>query len=154
MNSCLPSGNLFHIDFGFILGADPKIFPPPFKLTTQALLSRWLRYESSTHVSTFRWLTLWEVNTLKSMNNSRYRITLTVAVSYVLIASFAVVLLLLLHHPTQERQPDPQLVFAGKCLMIMSIGCQSTRADFTGCIRRWSTQTYRASLLLVERRAY
>lgn len=34
------TGNLFHIDFGFILGADPKIFPPPFRLTTQALTTR------------------------------------------------------------------------------------------------------------------
>ncbi|GBB95197.1 hypothetical protein RclHR1_24970001 [Rhizophagus clarus] len=27
-----PDGNLFHVDFGFILGRDPKPFPPPMKL--------------------------------------------------------------------------------------------------------------------------
>ncbi|CAB5217507.1 unnamed protein product [Rhizophagus irregularis] len=27
-----PEGNLFHVDFGFILGRDPKPFPPPMKL--------------------------------------------------------------------------------------------------------------------------
>lgn len=28
-------GNLFHIDFGFIFGADPKPYPPPFRLTKE-----------------------------------------------------------------------------------------------------------------------
>lgn len=30
-----PNGNLFHIDFGYILGRDPKPFPPPMKLSKE-----------------------------------------------------------------------------------------------------------------------
>ena len=30
-----PSGNLFHIDFGYIMGRDPKPMPPPFKLNKE-----------------------------------------------------------------------------------------------------------------------
>lgn len=29
------SGNLFHIDFGYILGRDPKPMPPPMKLSKE-----------------------------------------------------------------------------------------------------------------------
>ncbi|KAI9308010.1 kinase-like domain-containing protein [Cunninghamella echinulata] len=32
-----PSGHLFHVDFGFILGRDPKPFPPPMKLCKEMI---------------------------------------------------------------------------------------------------------------------
>ena len=33
------SGRLFHIDFGFILGEDPKSWPPPMKITREMVLA-------------------------------------------------------------------------------------------------------------------
>lgn len=33
------SGQLFHIDFGFILGEDPKSFAPPMKITREMVLA-------------------------------------------------------------------------------------------------------------------
>ncbi len=30
-------GNLFHIDFGYILGRDPKVLPPPMKLSREMI---------------------------------------------------------------------------------------------------------------------
>lgn len=30
-------GKLFHVDFGFILGRDPKLLPPLMKLTTEMI---------------------------------------------------------------------------------------------------------------------
>ena len=38
MHACLPpqtDGHLFHIDFGWIFGRDPKPYPPPMKLTKE-----------------------------------------------------------------------------------------------------------------------
>jgi len=29
------TGRMLHIDFGFILGKDPKPYPPPFKLSKE-----------------------------------------------------------------------------------------------------------------------
>ncbi|KAJ5072467.1 phosphatidylinositol 3-kinase catalytic subunit type 3 [Anaeramoeba ignava] len=34
-----PDGHLFHIDFGYILGRDPKPFPPPFKLSKEMVVA-------------------------------------------------------------------------------------------------------------------
>ncbi|KAK6050287.1 hypothetical protein COOONC_12211 [Cooperia oncophora] len=31
------NGRIFHVDFGFILGRDPKPLPPPMKLTNEML---------------------------------------------------------------------------------------------------------------------
>ena len=31
-------GNLFHIDFGYILGRDPKPLPPPMKLSKEMVI--------------------------------------------------------------------------------------------------------------------
>ena len=33
-------GNLFHIDFGYILGRDPKPLPPPMKLSKEMVIKR------------------------------------------------------------------------------------------------------------------
>jgi len=32
-------GRLFHVDFGFILGRDPKPFPPPMKLCKEMVVA-------------------------------------------------------------------------------------------------------------------
>ena len=32
-----PSGKMFHIDFGYILGRDPKVLPPPMKLSKEMI---------------------------------------------------------------------------------------------------------------------
>ncbi|CAN0011221.1 unnamed protein product, partial [Sphacelaria rigidula] len=31
----LPAGNLFHIDFGYIFGREPKPMAPPFRFTRE-----------------------------------------------------------------------------------------------------------------------
>lgn len=31
----IPAGKLFHVDFGYILGRDPKPMPPPMKLSKE-----------------------------------------------------------------------------------------------------------------------
>jgi phosphatidylinositol 3-kinase len=46
------SGNLFHIDFGYILGRDPKPFPPPMKLSREMVEG--MGGVSSDHYQQFR----------------------------------------------------------------------------------------------------
>ena len=47
-----PDGHLFHIDFGFIFGRDPKPLPPPFRLIRQFIDA--MGGEESEHYSRFR----------------------------------------------------------------------------------------------------
>eukprot|EP01133_Synstelium_polycarpum_P003796 gene3796-4377_t len=47
-----PNGKLFHIDFGYILGKDPKIFPPPMKLCKEMVLG--MGGENSKHYEKFK----------------------------------------------------------------------------------------------------
>lgn len=46
------NGKLFHIDFGFILGEDPKSWPPPMKITREMVLA--MGGETSEHYYKFR----------------------------------------------------------------------------------------------------
>ncbi|KAG2220421.1 hypothetical protein INT45_000646 [Circinella minor] len=47
-----PDGHLFHVDFGFILGRDPKPFPPPMKLCKEMIEA--MGGANSRHYSKFR----------------------------------------------------------------------------------------------------
>ncbi|RUP49834.1 phosphatidylinositol 3-kinase [Jimgerdemannia flammicorona] len=47
-----PDGNLFHVDFGFILGRDPKPFPPPMKLCKEMIEA--MGGANSAHYQKFR----------------------------------------------------------------------------------------------------
>ncbi|KAL0090339.1 kinase-like domain-containing protein [Phycomyces blakesleeanus] len=47
-----PEGHLFHVDFGFILGRDPKPFPPPMKLCKEMIEA--MGGASSPHYNKFR----------------------------------------------------------------------------------------------------
>ncbi len=46
------NGQLFHIDFGFILGRDPKPYPPPFRLTRE--MAEAMGYPDGANWSEFR----------------------------------------------------------------------------------------------------
>lgn len=46
------SGKLFHIDFGYILGRDPKLMPPPMKLSKEMVDA--MGGDSSVHFHEFR----------------------------------------------------------------------------------------------------
>ncbi|KAI7867738.1 phosphatidylinositol 3-kinase, partial [Spinellus fusiger] len=47
-----PQGHLFHVDFGFILGRDPKPFPPPMKLCKEMIEA--MGGANSPHYNKFR----------------------------------------------------------------------------------------------------
>ncbi|RHY80988.1 hypothetical protein DYB35_002661, partial [Aphanomyces astaci] len=55
-------GHLFHIDFGFVFGSDPKPFPPPFKLTKEMVEGMGGRKSDNYHrfktycCQTYNWL--------------------------------------------------------------------------------------------------
>jgi phosphatidylinositol 3-kinase len=47
-----PNGQLFHIDFGFIFGQDPKPLPPPFRFTRE--MADAMGGENSQHYAKFK----------------------------------------------------------------------------------------------------
>lgn len=61
------SGHLFHIDFGYFLGRDPKPFPPAFKLNTEMVEA--MGGPESTRYITFQTLMIEAFNALRRSSN-------------------------------------------------------------------------------------
>ena len=59
-----PNGHLFHIDFGFIFGRDPKPLPPPFRLIRQFIDA--MGGEESEHYQRFKSYCFQAYNLLRS----------------------------------------------------------------------------------------
>eukprot|EP01132_Coremiostelium_polycephalum_P006787 gene6787-8421_t len=62
-----PNGNLFHIDFGYILGKDPKILPPPMKLCKEMVVG--MGGENSKHYEKFKQLCCEAYNILRKSSH-------------------------------------------------------------------------------------
>ncbi|KAM9947807.1 hypothetical protein ACTFIW_008177 [Dictyostelium discoideum] len=62
-----PNGKLFHIDFGYILGKDPKILPPPMKLCKEMVLG--MGGENSKHYEKFKQLCCEAYNILRKSSH-------------------------------------------------------------------------------------
>ncbi|EGG14145.1 phosphatidylinositol 3-kinase [Cavenderia fasciculata] len=62
-----PNGNLFHIDFGYILGKDPKILPPPMKLCKEMVIG--MGGENSKHYGKFKQLCCEAYNILRNSSH-------------------------------------------------------------------------------------
>ncbi|KAJ3092312.1 Phosphatidylinositol (PI) 3-kinase [Quaeritorhiza haematococci] len=60
-------GNLFHVDFGFILGRDPKPFPPPMKLCKEMVEA--MGGANSTHHQKFKSYCFISFNSLRKSAN-------------------------------------------------------------------------------------
>ena len=65
-------GHLIHIDFGYILGRDPKIFPPPMRLSKEMVCILYCNYKGCSHYYYYYYyyrLTQWEGPQVKSSLN-------------------------------------------------------------------------------------
>ncbi|KAI8329836.1 kinase-like domain-containing protein [Chlamydoabsidia padenii] len=62
-----PQGHLFHVDFGFILGRDPKPFPPPMKLCKEMIEA--MGGADSPHYNKFRQFCYTAFTTLRRNSN-------------------------------------------------------------------------------------
>jgi phosphatidylinositol 3-kinase len=60
-------GKLFHIDFGFILGEDPKSWPPPMKITKEMVFA--MGGDASEHYYQFKNLTCEAYTLLRRRSN-------------------------------------------------------------------------------------
>ncbi|KAG0258697.1 Phosphatidylinositol (PI) 3-kinase [Actinomortierella ambigua] len=62
-----PNGNIFHVDFGFILGRDPKPFPAPMKITKEMVEA--MGGVNSVHYQNFRSYCFTAFNILRKSAN-------------------------------------------------------------------------------------
>ncbi|KAI1318132.1 Phosphatidylinositol (PI) 3-kinase [Mortierella claussenii] len=62
-----PNGNIFHVDFGFILGRDPKPFPAPMKITKEMVEA--MGGFNSVHYQSFRSYCFTAYNILRKSAN-------------------------------------------------------------------------------------
>jgi len=130
-----PSGHLFHIDFGFILGRDPKPFPPPFKLCREMVQG--MGGMNSHHWIQFKQLCCEAYNIIrKSTNLILNLVTLMVDANIPDISEEPEKSLLKLQEKLRTDLPDEEAIQVFQALINESVN--ALFSQITETIHRWS----------------